>query len=1073
MADNKLLLKRGSEEEFISEDDPLAELARLVGYEPVSSARSSEAAHRREPAFDLEDELLKELDIYTHSTTADNTNSQVYAAGELPDARDSYRAPDVAIEPEPAFEPEPAYSSEPTFAPEPELAAVAEFEPEPVAAVQPVEHPVRLEAVETVSDLSGNHVYERPASHPVFDLEDEILREFSAFDARRVNDAGEHPVAAEVVHQTPPVVETQSHDLSSGYDARTAVEQSEQGRSIYASFRDDDLEQAISNAFVSDLDVSEPEPVIEAPVYGEAPSVVAEQSDYVESQHLDAPGEAAPVAYRDEPVSFDAKDADAIEQPVEAQAAQVADDVVDYSSLDDELVRQDFADNIPAAPSDASEAIAVIRRGAAQQSATVEQGSHDELLDDVERYPVGDNTARWGVHSMPAAAAGLVGAAPSVVHDYAAERPLAATDHSAFDRVEPAFVSDVGQSAPAYSENSLDDIDDSNFDIDIGDIEFDLSDLHEPEVPVSQPVLPEPVAAPLMAYSVPAPAVVAGVVDNDYSTLPFDPTQITLEDETFETIADMDVPDAPVVHEEEKPTPHPEYDIDLDAEMAQLFVTATTQASPSQRGAQAADSAEASPARAQSAGLDLDDFERALEEDFRRSFAENRAGSAPDRVPLAPLSEQEKPGKSARRWLLPATAAAIVLFGGAGVYAFVTGDAKMLDSSEPKIILADTDPVKVVPDDPGGQKVPNQNKAVYDRVAGEKADGAKQQNLVTSNEEPVDVVQRTLMPENIQFGNDPMAVSTPTGDTIDPRLLPDEEEQDRVTTTNKVVSGVSPRKVKTMVVRPDGSLVEREVSGDDVAQQEKNDAELTKIAQKAAQDAATASASQADEIAKAIDSVPERLGAETTGRIAAPAADPVVSNDDAVASKTDLKPATDPAQVDFTGNEPASQPLERSLAVDDSEALAAIADAETPAEVASAEEADAPVRKVRTTTIAPVPDTRPVEATAKAQTDEEATRVASLDDAAPKLAETPVVPAGSYVIQIASLPSEAEAQTSYNRLSAKFAGIIGGKGVDIRRAEIKNKGVYYRVRIPAGSKQEAQALCTEYKSAGGSCLVSK
>ena len=82
-------------------------------------------------------------------------------------------------------------------------------------------------------------------------------------------------------------------------------------------------------------------------------------------------------------------------------------------------------------------------------------------------------------------------------------------------------------------------------------------------------------------------------------------------------------------------------------------------------------------------------------------------------------------------------------------------------------------------------------------------------------------------------------------------------------------------------------------------------------------------------------------------------------------------------------------------------------------------------------------------------------------------------PAGSYVIQIASLPSEAEAQTSYSRLSAKFSGIIGGRGVDIRKAQIKNKGTYYRVRIPAGSKQEAQALCSQYKKAGGSCLVSK
>ena len=87
--------------------------------------------------------------------------------------------------------------------------------------------------------------------------------------------------------------------------------------------------------------------------------------------------------------------------------------------------------------------------------------------------------------------------------------------------------------------------------------------------------------------------------------------------------------------------------------------------------------------------------------------------------------------------------------------------------------------------------------------------------------------------------------------------------------------------------------------------------------------------------------------------------------------------------------------------------------------------------------------------------------------------QTTTTPPGSYVIQIASLPSEAEAQSSYNKLSAKFSGVIGGRGVDIRKAEIKNKGTYYRVRILAGSRQEATELCARYKSAGGSCLVSK
>jgi len=81
--------------------------------------------------------------------------------------------------------------------------------------------------------------------------------------------------------------------------------------------------------------------------------------------------------------------------------------------------------------------------------------------------------------------------------------------------------------------------------------------------------------------------------------------------------------------------------------------------------------------------------------------------------------------------------------------------------------------------------------------------------------------------------------------------------------------------------------------------------------------------------------------------------------------------------------------------------------------------------------------------------------------------------AGGYGIQIASLPSQDEATKSYANLSKKFAGVLGGRAHEIRRADIAGKGTFYRVRIPAGSKDEAAALCEQYRAAGGSCLISK
>jgi hypothetical protein len=1146
MADNKLLLKRTSDEDFLAEDDPLAELARIVGFDPTPAAKAAAPLQRREPAFDLEDELLKELEIYAQPQPA-------------------------ALDPAPISVAAPAYEPvlEPVVEPESILEAahaVPEIEPDFVAA--PVREPVILEAVETFADASEGRVYERPASHPVFDLEDEILREFAAFDARHVSGSEEQVVEAEVIHQPSPQIDALPAELHDAPDIRSLQAVSvprEHGREIYASFHGDDLDEAISGAIspveaevaatpaAEEVLVAEPmqQPVFE-PVEDHSALAVEAAGD----GHWPASEAAADVndgdrlqqtEWQPEKAEWRAED-DASPAAYETPAVQlevVEPEIEDFvDPVADDLVGQDFADVIPMAQPESGPTLeeqavqafaAPIEERATAPAASADDYGLDALLAEVERYPVAENTARWGVQSKPIPAEEVAKAAPPVVQDFLPHMPIPPV-------VAAAAIPVAAAAADHEAEIPFED---GNFELDLGDIELDLSDINDASMDVSPQLLSDMADETVVAAEPAYRPIEARSVDTDYSSLPFDPSQIAQEEEPFEAISEMDVPDVPVVHEEEPPAPHPEYDIDLDAEMAQLFATATAQPVTTPRAGLSGDApinlSGAQP-RSQPAALDLDEFERALEEDFRRSFAENRTGSSPDRVALAPVYAEAPQGRGRRSLVLLASAAvAIVLFGGAGVYAFMSGDTKILTSSEPKVILADTDPVKVVPTDPGGKQVPNQNKAVYDRVAGTKTDEAKQESLVTSNEEPVDVVQRTLMPEALPMDDDAMAAATPTGDTIDSRLLPDEEEKDRVSTTSKVVSGVSPRKVKTMVVRPDGTLVEREVTEDDLKQQAANDAELMKIAQKAAQDAATANDSQGDDIAKAIENVPERLAPnDTTAEKPAEAVEakavkveevaplqtevakvepvqPVKIEDEqpAVAEKpadaavtpvetTEAKPvetsveekpaeaATETTPV-LTEEKPATleekpvetavaeKPAERSIAVDtqqtvvDQDAVAKVAEAEVP----DAQAEDAPVRKVKTTKITPVPEVRPVDqpvtvvGTVTDQGQQVRTEAKPQEVALADTTTQAAVPAGSYVIQIASLPSEAEAQTSYSRLSAKFAGIIGGKGVDIRKAQIKNKGTYYRVRIPAGSKQEAQSLCSEYKKAGGSCLVSK
>ena len=81
--------------------------------------------------------------------------------------------------------------------------------------------------------------------------------------------------------------------------------------------------------------------------------------------------------------------------------------------------------------------------------------------------------------------------------------------------------------------------------------------------------------------------------------------------------------------------------------------------------------------------------------------------------------------------------------------------------------------------------------------------------------------------------------------------------------------------------------------------------------------------------------------------------------------------------------------------------------------------------------------------------------------------------AGAWSMQIASQPSEAAAKSTYDDLARRYAKVIGGKGVNIVKAEIAGKGTFWRVRVPAGSRGDAVSLCESYKAAGGNCFVSR
>lgn len=93
----------------------------------------------------------------------------------------------------------------------------------------------------------------------------------------------------------------------------------------------------------------------------------------------------------------------------------------------------------------------------------------------------------------------------------------------------------------------------------------------------------------------------------------------------------------------------------------------------------------------------------------------------------------------------------------------------------------------------------------------------------------------------------------------------------------------------------------------------------------------------------------------------------------------------------------------------------------------------------------------------------------------PTQAETPsVTGASEWVVQVASLRSRSEADRTFADISGRYATLLRQYQSDIRRVDLAEKGIYYRVRIAGfDNKAEASSLCNQLKSAGQACYVTR
>lgn len=153
--------------------------------------------------------------------------------------------------------------------------------------------------------------------------------------------------------------------------------------------------------------------------------------------------------------------------------------------------------------------------------------------------------------------------------------------------------------------------------------------------------------------------------------------------------------------------------------------------------------------------------------------------------------------------MIAASLAGALLLGGSIAYLYQSADGSA--DGEPPVIQADSRPVKVPPKEAGGKEFPHRNKQIYDRLQGEEPTGDEQ---IVPREEAVAAEAEPAPP--------PAEEDQAQAPAAGPEAFPEEEQMAAVDTAEAppapapaaATESGGPRRVKTLVVRPDGTVVQ-------------------------------------------------------------------------------------------------------------------------------------------------------------------------------------------------------------------------------------------------------------------------
>lgn len=85
-----------------------------------------------------------------------------------------------------------------------------------------------------------------------------------------------------------------------------------------------------------------------------------------------------------------------------------------------------------------------------------------------------------------------------------------------------------------------------------------------------------------------------------------------------------------------------------------------------------------------------------------------------------------------------------------------------------------------------------------------------------------------------------------------------------------------------------------------------------------------------------------------------------------------------------------------------------------------------------------------------------------------------VTPTGSTApayVQLSSQRSEEAARQSAQSIASRFGSLFGGASLEVQRVDLGERGIFYRVRVPADSIQSANTICSSVKANGGDCYT--